>query len=125
MLVLSRKAKQSIRIGDQITVSIVRIKGNVIQLGIDAPQDVHIVRSELLERDAAEPASKDCQPSSEAEATGESPLGTFNSRRRATAGGKDGTSEETGDADLGRDERVLASIRLANFPSCPNLNVVT
>ncbi len=52
MLVLSRKLNQSIQIGDNISVSVVRIKGNVIQLGIEAPKDVHIVRSELLDKDA-------------------------------------------------------------------------
>ena len=48
MLVLSRKPNQSIRIGDNISLHVIRIKGNVIQLGIEAPQDVRIVRSELL-----------------------------------------------------------------------------
>ncbi len=57
MLVLSRKLNQSIHIGDGISIRVVRIKGNSIQLGIDAPQDVHVVRSELLQRDASESAS--------------------------------------------------------------------
>lgn len=57
MLVLSRKLNQSIHIGDGISIRVVRIKGNSIQLGIDAPKEVHVVRSELLERDAREPAS--------------------------------------------------------------------
>ena len=53
MLVLTRKQNQSIRIGDHITISVVRIKGNTIQIGIDAPRDVSVVRSELLTRDAS------------------------------------------------------------------------
>ena len=52
MLVLSRKPNQSIRIGNNINITVVRIKGNTIQLGIDAPRDVHVVRSELLERES-------------------------------------------------------------------------
>ena len=52
MLVLSRKLNQSIRLGQNITVSIVRIKGNVVQLGIEAPKEIHVLRSELIERDA-------------------------------------------------------------------------
>lgn len=48
MLVLTRKAKQSIRIADGITIRVVRIKGSTVQLGIEAPKDVQIVRSELL-----------------------------------------------------------------------------
>ena len=52
MLVLSRKLNQTICIGDNISVSVVRIKGNVIQLGIEAPRDIHVVRAELIDRDA-------------------------------------------------------------------------
>ncbi len=51
MLVLSRKLNQSIRIADNISLSIVRIKGNVVQLGIEAPSSIPILRSELVERD--------------------------------------------------------------------------
>lgn len=58
MLVLSRKLNQSIHIGDGISIRVVRIKGNSIQLGIDAPKNIHVVRSELLERDADKAASK-------------------------------------------------------------------
>jgi carbon storage regulator len=47
MLVLSRKANQSVRIGDNITINVVRIKGNTIQLGIEAPKDIPVVRAEL------------------------------------------------------------------------------
>jgi carbon storage regulator len=53
MLVLSRKPNQSIRIGNNINITVVRIKGNTIQLGIDAPKEVHVVRSELLERESS------------------------------------------------------------------------
>lgn len=47
MLVLSRKTQESIRVGDSITVTIVRIKGNTVRIGIEAPESVKIVRSEL------------------------------------------------------------------------------
>ena len=49
MLVLTRKPSQSVTIDNQITVKIVRIRGNTVQLGIEAPRDVQIMRSELLE----------------------------------------------------------------------------
>lgn len=49
MLVLARKLDESIVIGDNITVKIISIDKGVIKLGIDAPKDVSIVRSELLE----------------------------------------------------------------------------
>lgn len=47
MLVLSRKLLESIKIGDDITVTIVKVKGNTIRLGIEAPRSVRVVRSEL------------------------------------------------------------------------------
>lgn len=50
MLVLTRKLNQSIRIGDSITINVVRVRGNTVQLGIQAPKDVHVLRSELLSK---------------------------------------------------------------------------
>ena len=47
MLVLTRKLQQQIKIGDQITVTILRVKGNTVRVGIDAPRDVRVVRGEL------------------------------------------------------------------------------
>ena len=47
MLVLSRKVGQRLVIDDNITIVINRIAGNRVQLGIEAPHDVHIMRGEL------------------------------------------------------------------------------
>ena len=47
MLVLSRKQQQQIKIGDQITVTIVRVKGNTVRVGIEAPRDLRVIRAEL------------------------------------------------------------------------------
>jgi carbon storage regulator len=47
MLVLSRKKNETIVIGDEITVTVVDIRGGIVRLGIDAPTDVGIVRGEL------------------------------------------------------------------------------
>jgi len=47
MLVLSRKLGERIVIGDNITVKINRIHGNRVTLGIEAPDDVSIMRGEL------------------------------------------------------------------------------
>ena len=49
MLVLSRKSKQSIVIGDEIKLTVVEIKGDVVKLAIDAPRDVNIYRGELYQ----------------------------------------------------------------------------
>ncbi len=47
MLVLSRKLGERILIGDNITVTIVRVGPNNVRLGIDAPRHLNIVREEL------------------------------------------------------------------------------
>lgn len=52
MLVLSRKVNQSVRIAEQVTVTIVAIKGNQVRLAFDAPDDVTILREELLRKTA-------------------------------------------------------------------------
>jgi carbon storage regulator CsrA len=47
MLVLSRKLEQEICIGDEIRIRIVKIKGNTVRIGIEAPGDVKVIRGEL------------------------------------------------------------------------------
>lgn len=47
MLVLSRKEAQRIRVGDSIVVSIVKIAGDKVRVGIEAPSDVLVLRDEL------------------------------------------------------------------------------
>ena len=47
MLVLTRKYQEQIRIGDNITISILRIKGNTVRVGIEAPREVRVLRGEL------------------------------------------------------------------------------
>jgi carbon storage regulator len=48
MLVLSRKRSQSLYIGDDIKITVVKIEGNQVRLGIEAPAGVSILREELL-----------------------------------------------------------------------------
>jgi carbon storage regulator len=47
MLVLSRKSGERILIGDNVTVTVVRIGPNNVRLGIEAPRELNIVREEL------------------------------------------------------------------------------
>ncbi|NLL39953.1 MAG: carbon storage regulator CsrA [Clostridiales bacterium] len=49
MLVLSRKLNETIRIGDDIRVTLLGIEGDKIKIGIDAPKTTKIFREELLE----------------------------------------------------------------------------
>lgn len=47
MLVLSRKAQEKIRIGDDITITIVKLKGKTVRVGIEAPASTPVLRGEL------------------------------------------------------------------------------
>jgi carbon storage regulator len=62
VLVLTRKTQQQIRIGDQITITILQVKGQAVRVGIEAPKDVRVLRSEL-EVEAPQPASDEPQAS--------------------------------------------------------------
>ena len=50
MLVLTRKSGEAINVGDEITVTVLEIRGNQVRLGIQAPLDVAIHRTELYEK---------------------------------------------------------------------------
>ena len=51
MLVLSRKAEQAIAIGSDVVVTVVAVKGNRVQIGIEAPKNVRVLRRELAQYD--------------------------------------------------------------------------
>jgi len=50
MLILTRRSGETIKIGDDIEVIVLGVKGNQIRLGIKAPDDVEIHREEIYER---------------------------------------------------------------------------
>ncbi len=50
MLVLSRKVGERILIGDNISVTVVRITGGGVRLGVEAPADMAVIRQELKDR---------------------------------------------------------------------------
>ena len=52
MLVLTRKTDEQILIGDDIKITLVRVRGNSVRIGIDAPREVRVVRGELLSVDS-------------------------------------------------------------------------
>lgn len=51
MLVLSRKKGEAIHIADDVTITIVEIRGGRVRLSIDAPRSVRVIRNELLDAD--------------------------------------------------------------------------
>ncbi len=58
MLLLTRRPGETIHIGDDITVTVLGIKGNQIRIGVNAPQDVEVHREEIYRRVQAEKAGK-------------------------------------------------------------------
>jgi carbon storage regulator len=63
MLVLSRKQSQRIKLGDSIVITVVRVAGDKVRLGIDAPRDMLVLRDELEPHEiAGRPADADNQP---------------------------------------------------------------
>lgn len=49
MLILTRRAGESIRIGDDVTISVVEVRGHQVRLGIEAPRHVVVHREEIYE----------------------------------------------------------------------------
>lgn len=58
MLVLSRKTQERIRINEDITIVVLRIAGKRVQLGIEAPSEYRVIRSELPQNDEPQPVAK-------------------------------------------------------------------
>jgi carbon storage regulator len=54
MLVLSRKPGEALRIGDEVEITVVEVKGDMVRIGIQAPRDVQVWRKELWEAIVAE-----------------------------------------------------------------------
>jgi carbon storage regulator len=57
MLVLSRRETEQIKLGDSIVVTVVKLGGDRVRLGIEAPSDVLVLRGELERRERPAPAS--------------------------------------------------------------------
>ena len=50
MLILTRRNSESIKIGEDIELAVLEIKGNHVRLGVKAPKDISVDRSEIRER---------------------------------------------------------------------------
>ena len=50
MLILTRRVGEIVMIGDSITVTVLRVKGNQVRLGVNAPKSVSVQREEIFQR---------------------------------------------------------------------------
>lgn len=50
MLILTRRIGETLMIGDEVSVTVLGVKGNQVRLGVDAPKDVAVHREEIYQR---------------------------------------------------------------------------
>jgi carbon storage regulator len=62
MLILTRRVGETLMIGNDVTVTVLGVKGNQVRIGVNAPRDVAVHREEIFERIKREGQDGDSRP---------------------------------------------------------------
>ena len=62
MLILTRRAGETVMIGEDIAITVLGVKGNQVRIGINAPRDVAVHREEIYDRIQSEKAAEEAPP---------------------------------------------------------------
>ena len=61
MLILTRRIGETLMVGDDVTITVLGVKGNQVRIGVNAPKDVAVHREEIYERIQSEKSGNDTE----------------------------------------------------------------